>query len=158
MPYNFHTDASTSSSLRCAHCGDLLELNGVAPGDDLCQYCRTAETYVTKDSGQREEFPTGSRRDSREGKGRYDLLPSKALRRVALLYARGAAKYGDVNWQLGQPYSRCMDSLLRDAFQALDGQTDEDHLAAVVWNALAIIQFQEEGRTDLDDLEERRRR
>ena len=29
-------------------------------------------TYITKDSGQRREFVTGSRRDVADGKGRYD--------------------------------------------------------------------------------------
>ena len=35
--------------------------------------------YVTKDSGQREEFATGSQRDSRDGKGRFDLLPANVF-------------------------------------------------------------------------------
>ena len=33
---------------------------------------------VIKDSGKREEFQTGSRRDTREGKGRFDLFPPLA--------------------------------------------------------------------------------
>jgi len=36
-----------------------------------------------KDSGKREEFSTGSRRDTREGKGRFDLLPTRALAAAA---------------------------------------------------------------------------
>lgn len=113
--------------------------------------------YVTKDSGQREEFDTGSRRDTREGKGRYDLLPPLALRRLTGLYERGAAKYGDRNWEKGQPLTRYMDSLLRHAFAVLEGQTDEDHVAAVAWNALSIAEMQERIKrgllpAELDDL------
>ena len=60
---------------------------------------------TTLDSGKRRDFPTGSRRDSREGKGRYDLISPIALRRLALVCERGAAKYGDRNWEKGQPMS-----------------------------------------------------
>ena len=38
--------------------------------------------FELKDSGKREEFTTGSRRDTREGKGRYDLISPIALTRV----------------------------------------------------------------------------
>lgn len=96
-------------------------------------------TFTTKDSGAREEFETGSVRDTEEGKGRYDLLPREAIHRLAGLYERGAAKYGDRNWEKGQQYSRMFSSLLRHAFQAKEGMTDEDHLAAVAWNAFALI-------------------
>lgn len=34
-----------------------------------------AEQFITKDSGERREFSTGSKRDIATGKGRYDLLP-----------------------------------------------------------------------------------
>lgn len=108
--------------------------------------------YQTKDSGKRQDFETGSRRDSQEGKPRYDLIPTLALKRVAHLYARGAEKYDDWNWSKGQPYSRIIASLERHLHQFKQGDTDEDHLAAVCWNALAIIHFQETGRDELDDL------
>ena len=99
--------------------------------------------YITVDSGQRQDFDTGSRRDSQAGKGRYDLLPPEAIRRYAQLLERGAEKYGDRNWELGQPFSRVISSMLRHAFQAAAGQNDEDHLAAVIFNAAALITMQE---------------
>lgn len=108
--------------------------------------------FITKDSGQRAQFDTGAVRDTQDGKGRFDLLPYRALKRVAQLYERGAVKYDANNWRKGIPMSRCASSMLRHAFQATSGETDEDHLAAVVFNALAIMQYQEEGREDLDDL------
>jgi len=104
-----------------------------------------------KDSGKREAFKTGSKRDTRKGKGRYDLLPPSGVRRLAKHYENGAIKYGDRNWQLGQPSSRYMDSLLRHAFSYLDGKRDEDHLAAIAWNAFGII-YNEEVLPDMDDL------
>jgi len=35
------------------------------------------------DSGKRQEFETGAVRDIQSGKGRYDLLPTRAMRRIA---------------------------------------------------------------------------
>lgn len=110
-----------------------------------------------KDSGQREEMPTGSRRDSRKGKGRYDLLPPRALRRLARHFEAGAEKYGDRNWEKGQPLSRFLDSALRHSFNFLEGQRDEDHLAAAVWNLFCLLDTEERIRAgllpkELDDL------
>src|SRR5688572_12497226 len=106
-----------------------------------------------KDSGERQEFNTGSRRDTRENKGRFDLIPPRCLKRVAQHYEHGAKKYSDRNWELGQPSSRFADSLVRHAFAYMDGERDEDHLSAVVWNAFGIM-FNEEYKPELDDITE----
>lgn len=113
--------------------------------------------YVTKDSGSREAFTTGSLRDTREGKGRYDLVPPRAMRRVAQLYERGASKYEAYNWAKGQPLSRLLDSAERHLYAVKEGRTDEDHTAAVIWNMMTFLVTQEwvnEGRlpSELDDL------
>lgn len=99
---------------------------------------------AVKDSGARQEFDTGSVRDTRDGKGRYDLLPPIAIRRLAQHFENGARKYGDRNWERGQPVSRYMDSGLRHMFAYLEGQRDEDHLAAATWNVLAAIHTEAE--------------
>lgn len=114
-------------------------------------------TWETKDSGRREEWDTGSRRDTREGKGRYDLLSPVSIRRLAGVMERGAAKYGDRNWEKGQPLSRYLDSALRHTFQVLEGKTDEDHAGQAAWNLMAFIHTQEkiaggELPAELDDL------
>lgn len=49
--------------------------------------------FLVKDSGRREEFTGGAVRDVREGKGRYDLISPIAMRRLALVYEKGANKY-----------------------------------------------------------------
>lgn len=108
-------------------------------------------TFITKDSGARQSFETGMVRDTQEGKPRYDLIPVEALERVAHLYARGAEKYGDDNWKKGQPYSRAYASLYRHLMQWRKGDRDEDHMAAVAWNALALM-FYEEKMPELNDL------
>lgn len=96
-----------------------------------------------KDSGERREFSTGSVRDVRGGKGRFDLIPSYSLRRLAKHYENGAIKYGDRNWEKGQPLASYVDSMLRHGQDYLEGDRSEDHMAAVAWNAFAIM-FTEE--------------
>jgi dATP/dGTP diphosphohydrolase len=102
-----------------------------------------SEHFITKDSGEREEFRTGAKRDVREGKGRYDLISTFGLKRLALLYERGCIKYGPNNWTKGMPFMRVLDSLLRHANQYLQGEPIEDHLAAIAWNAFALIHYEE---------------
>ncbi len=99
--------------------------------------------FITKDTGVREEQGTGAVRDSREGKGRYDLLPAHAIRRIAGVYERGAAKYASRNWESGMAYSRYIDSALRHIFQHLEGRRDEDHIGHAAFNLLAILEHDE---------------
>ena len=96
-----------------------------------------------KDSGKRQNFKTGSVRDTRKGKGRFDLISPIALKRLAQHYENGSVKYGDRNWELGQPLSRYLDSLIRHAYCLLEGKRDEDHASAIAWNAFAYIHTEE---------------
>jgi hypothetical protein len=96
-----------------------------------------------KDSGAREQFDTGSQRDSREGKGRYDLLPMHAMERLAKVYEAGAVKYDANNWRKGQPVSRYLDSALRHLCRFAEGHRDEDHAAQAMWNIAAVIETEE---------------
>lgn len=91
------------------------------------------------DSGKRRSFGTGSVRDVRDGKGRYDLIPPYPIERLAQHFENGAKKYGDNNWRLGQPLSSYLDSALRHVFKFQGGARDEDHLTAAVWNLIAFI-------------------
>jgi hypothetical protein len=96
-----------------------------------------------KDSGKRQEFKTGSVRDTNIGKGRYDLISPLMLQRLAKHFENGAVKYGDRNWEKGQPLSRYFDSAIRHLYKHLEGQRDEDHLAAAIWNVGAMIHTEE---------------
>lgn len=103
---------------------------------------RSVGDYSTKDSGERAQFDSGMVRDTQTGKPRYDLIPLAPLKRVAELYARGAEKYGERNWEQAnsdEELSRFTASLLRHAYQAIEGQEDEDHFAAVVFNAFGAM-------------------
>lgn len=99
--------------------------------------------FVVKDSGQRQSFDTGSVRDIRIGKGRFDLISPIALRRLAIHYENGALKYGERNWEKGQDLSRYLDSAMRHMNCYMGGMRDEDHLVAVCWNLFACIHTEE---------------
>ena len=96
--------------------------------------------FVTLDSGERVDFPSGMRRDTDQGKPRYDLIPLPMLTRLAELYARGAEKYGDSNWTLADSQAevdRFRASANRHFEQWFQGDTDEDHASATVFNIFA---------------------
>lgn len=95
-----------------------------------------------KDSGKREDFDTGSKRDTRDGKGRFDLLPLFAEEELAKHFQEGAKKYGDNNWMKGQPLSRYLDSARRHLNKAARGQRDEPHFIAAAWNIMCLIDTQ----------------
>ena len=103
-------------------------------------------------------FAGGAVRDTTCGKGRFDLLPPRAIRAVARRFEQGATRYPDRNWEQGEPIGRSyLDSGLRHAFQALQGLTDEDHLVAAAWNLLAAVETRERIREgllpeELDDI------
>jgi hypothetical protein len=53
--------------------------------------------------------------------------------------ARGAEKYGERNWEQGIPVSRFYASALRHLMQWREGDSQEDHLAAVLFNVGGIM-------------------
>lgn len=96
-----------------------------------------------KDSGEREQFPSGMVRDVRRGKGRYDLISPYTMRRLAKIMEKGCEKYGERNWEQGAPADRFLDSCLRHLGQWQMGMHDEDHLGQALWNLHCIVHFDE---------------
>lgn len=104
--------------------------------------------FETKDSGERQQYLSGMRRDIQNGKPRFDLLLTDGLpyeeqfiTRFASLLERGASKYGERNWQLANSpdeLSRFRASALRHMMQWATGERDEDHAAAVAFNLMAF--------------------
>ncbi len=85
-----------------------------------------------------------------EGKSRVDLLPADALMEVGAVYAAGAKKYGDRNWEKGMKWTRMLGPLLRHLFQWMRGierdeETGQRHIAMVVWNALGLLTYELRG-------------
>ena len=94
---------------------------------------------MIKDSGQRRVFDTGAKRDIDRGKGRPSLISTIAGYRKAIHLAEGAKKYTDRNWELGMPLSTFLDSAQRHLWALMDGMDDEDHAAALAFNADAYM-------------------
>ena len=94
-------------------------------------------------SGAEESFGTGAVRDMSHDKMRPDLFSPFAEERVGNWLMLGARRYAERNWEKGMPFSRCWASLCRHKTKWQQGQRDEDHLAAIVFNAMAILHFEE---------------
>jgi hypothetical protein len=97
-----------------------------------------------EDSGKRKEFKSGARKDpgSVETYGRFDLIPPSSLKRLALIYAKGAKKYDDRNWEKGIPTGVCIDACLRHINRWREGSRVEDHLAQAAFWLFAIMFFE----------------
>ncbi len=95
------------------------------------------------DSGERIVFKTGAIKDAEVGKGRYDLLSPIAFHRLALWAEAGMLKYDHRSWEGGIPLSEYVDSAFRHLMKIMCGMEEEDHMAAVMWNAMALIHTSE---------------
>lgn len=100
--------------------------------------------------GEMEQTAAGAKRESNKGRGRFDLIPYEAVERLAIWYELGAEKYAERNWEQGLSVKDCVNRMVRHALKVASGRTDEDHLAAVMWNAAAIITMQAR-KPELDD-------
>lgn len=99
--------------------------------------------FITKDSGERQDFASGMVRDTTAGKCLWHkVFDGPLLKRWAQLLTRGAEKYpddeiGSANWMLADGIAereRFRQSAFRHFCQWYNGDTDEDHAAAVFFN------------------------
>lgn len=104
--------------------------------------------FITKDSGEREQFESGMQRDTESGKPRFDLMipegvpfEEQLLTRFAMLLSRGAEKYDARNWEQGdseKEIDRAKSSGFRHFMQWICGEIDEDHAVAVIFNIMVV--------------------
>jgi hypothetical protein len=95
------------------------------------------------DSGERQQFTTGAVRDTAGDKPRIDLISPFAKRRLGEWLRKGASKYSERNWEKGMPISRVLASLERHLTAYEAGENDEDHMAAVMCNAMFVLHYEE---------------
>lgn len=115
------------------------------------------DTKELPNQGYTKDFSTGAKRDGDIGRGRPSLIPPIALRSLAKRFEDGGKLYGDNNWKQGFPLSRLYDSIFRHLLALGEGDSTEDHTAAILWNASAWAWTEEqikEGNLpkELDDL------
>jgi len=92
----------------------------------------------------REHATTGTIRNSRIGKGRFDLISPIALRNLAEKLEAGLSNYSDRNWEKGQPLSWVYDSAMRHLNRFMEDlmkghKSEEDHMGAAFYNIHAFI-------------------
>jgi uncharacterized damage-inducible protein DinB len=95
--------------------------------------------FATNDSGEREQYASGMKRDVTIGKTLWHLVASgPMMKRWAELMTRGAEKYGEDNWlnaDSEKELKRFKSSAYRHFMQWYHGlDPDEDHAAAVYFN------------------------
>lgn len=85
-------------------------------------------------------YKSGYQRSDDGSKVRYSLIPTELLTRLAIHYTNGAKMYGDRNWMKAnspEEMERFKDSAWRHFIAWQEGQTDEEHGIACVWNIFA---------------------
>lgn len=96
-------------------------------------------------------FKTGAIRDTQDGKESYiETISWTAFRRYAKYMTGKKAKYGQGNFKKGIPVSSYEESLVRHLTKYLinkhEGgslEPEEDHVAAIVFNAFGIMHEEE---------------
>lgn len=94
-------------------------------------------------TSDKEQFSTGAMRDKAEDKPRPELVSPFAIERLAYWLRDGARKYSDRNWEAGMPTERTVASLLRHIMKYMQGDRQEDNLAAIMCNAMFLLDVDE---------------
>lgn len=95
------------------------------------------DKFVTNVSATKKEFKGGMVRGVSDEKPNYLLLWQPMVRRWAEHMTRGAVNYGKKNWMKAsgeEELERFKESALRHMYQYLEGDREEDHVAAVFFN------------------------
>lgn len=91
----------------------------------------------------------GAKRESKKGKGRFDLLPYHIIEKLAIHLENGAIEHGVNNWRKGLDIDGCYSSAIRHLLKASNSDFMEDmetidyHLIACVFNLMVIIEDRE---------------
>ena len=94
------------------------------------------------DSGKRQQFESGAVRDEAFDKPRLELISPFAEMRLGHHLRRGAEKYAARNWEAGIPFDRCIASLKRHLAAYQVRSESEDHLAAIMANAMFLAHYE----------------
>ena len=107
-----------------------------------CGKCNTQPCICTRP--ETETFGAGAKRDKEEIPD-YRLIPKGPLTRLARRYSHGAVKYGDRNWEQGDAKfaKDCLNRAFEHLLKYTSADMSEDHLAAVLWNIVAVMYFEE---------------
>lgn len=97
-----------------------------------------------------QHFASGAERSTHANHVRYDLISPEGLRRIAARYKLGCEKYKPHNWEQGLPVSDTINHALNHIFKYLEGNTEDDDLAAAAWNLIAVMHFEKHNPECMD--------
>jgi hypothetical protein len=118
---------------------------------------RSVDQGPLPDSGERTSYGDGKAvREADPDKPAVEGIPPTALLRLGTLFTNGGIKYRDTpegfrNWENGMPWMRCYGAIVRHAIAWLMRDKGEDHLAAIAWNAAALIHYESYEKYQEDD-------
>ena len=125
---------------KCKYCGKLKSLT-----DSLeCKLQKMRLPKNPQDPGKEVLVPvsdSGFMREKKDDKINYDLIPLWFFTRLAKLYTTGAQAKGHRNWEKASTETDLQsfrESAWRHFVQFIDGQTNEDHLCAVIFNLIGM--------------------
>lgn len=95
--------------------------------------------YILKQNGKPQTYKSGAKGDDDTGKLRWDLSPIEAEERIAVIWTKGAEKYGAENWRLGIDKDKLYEKSLRHLKSWKKGMKDEDHLAQVCVRVMMLM-------------------
>ena len=95
-------------------------------------------------------FVTGAKRQDDSGKG-IPTICSPLSHKILAKHMQGGveAGYDPRNWEKGLTLCSILDSLERHIWDIREGKTDENHSAAMLWNAHVFVHIQEAIRRGL---------
>lgn len=95
----------------------------------------------------------GALRESKTGKGRFDLIPYYIIEKLAIHLENGAKIHGENNWRKGLDIPTCYSSALRHLLKATNNNYIQDeesidyHLSACIFNLMVIIEERKKNKT-----------
>lgn len=110
-----------------------------------------SDEFTLHDNGTREQFGVGMAfREADPVKPACEGISPFALLRLGMHFTRGGVKYKDApggfrNWEAGMPVTRYVGAILRHTIFYLLRDTREDHAAAIMWNAQALMHHEAVG-------------
>lgn len=80
----------------------------------------------------------GFKREGKDSKVDYTLIPTSVLTAIAKHYTDGAKVHGRDNWKKSTDMETFKQSAFRHLISALEGKKDENHIIACIWNLMAL--------------------
>jgi hypothetical protein len=95
-------------------------------------------------------FESGSKRDDDSHKPLTANLTAYTRLRYGYHMRKNANKYGKGNWELGQPDVVLLESIDRHYCQYVLGDRSEDHLSAIIFGIVMLMQNEQRNGVDVD--------